>query len=267
MRYFFHIGYNGFKYQGWQRHPHTVTVQEVIESALSRILKRKISIMGCGRTDVMVHASQFFFHMDIPEPWDFDMLFRLNKVLPNDIAIFEIIPVEAKQHARFDASQRMYDYFLHTYKDPFLSQLSALYLERNLNLDEMKKGTALLTRYNDFRAFCKTPNDYKTTICHITHAALYADANGDQIRFQISANRYLGRMIRLIMAKLLAIGRGEISVDEFESYLITKTPPKSFDAAYPQGLYLSKVMYPYLDIPPRSAFSLLHQQADSWLAI
>lgn len=223
--------------------------------------------MGCGRTDAMVHASQFFFHMDTSEPWDFDMLFRLNKVLPNDIAIFDIVPVNEKHHARFDASQRMYDYFLHTYKDPFLSQLSALYLEQNLNLDEMKKGTTLLTRYNDFRAFCKTPNDYKTTICHVTHAALYADANGDQIRFQISANRYLGRMIRLIMAKLLAIGRGDISVDEFENYLITKNPPKSFEAAYPQGLYLSKVTYPYLDLVPRSTFSLLHQQAESWLSI
>lgn len=267
MRYFFHIGYNGFAYQGWQRQPNTVTVQEVIEQALSRILKTPISINGCGRTDAMVHGSQFFFHLDVNEIWDFDMLFRLNKVLPHDIAIFEIIPVKENQHARFDAIQRQYDYFIHTYKDPFLSQLSASYLERNLNLSEMRRAVTLLTQYNDFRAFCKTPNDYKHTVCHVTQAALFADATGDRIRFTISANRYLGRMIRMIMAKLLAVGRNEISVDTFESYLITKVAPVKSETAYPQGLYLSKVTYPYLDLPPRSTFSILHQQAESWLIV
>lgn len=222
--------------------------------------------MGCGRTDAMVHASQFFFHIDA-DPWDFDMLFRLNKVLPHDIAIFDIIPVEENQHARFDATQRRYDYFLHTYKDPFLNQLSALYLERNLNLEEMKKATALLTRYDDFRAFCKTPDDYNHTICRVTHAALYADVNGDKIRFQISANRYLGRMIRIIMGRLLAIGRGDITVTEFESYLINKIPPNTFEVAYAQGLYLSKVTYPFLDVPPRTTFSAMHQMAESWVPV
>ena len=204
--------------------------------------------MGCGRTDAMVHASQFFFHLDASEPWEFDMVFRINKVLPADIAVFDIIPAHNKQHARFDASHRTYDYFLHTRKDPFLAQLSALYLERNLNLDAMKKGVMLLTRYNDFRAFCKTPDDYNTTICNVTQTALYTDLTGEKIRFQISANRYLGRMIRLLMARLLAIGRGDISVDEFENYLITKIPPKKFEAAYPQGLYLSKVSYTNIDM-------------------
>ena len=100
--------------------------------------------MGCGRTDAMVHASQFFFHVDVDKEWDFDLLFRLNKNLPADIAIFEIILMKDNQHARFDATQRTYDYFMHTYKDPFLHSMSALYLEKDLDLEKMKAATALL---------------------------------------------------------------------------------------------------------------------------
>ncbi len=106
------------RYHGWQRQANVLSVQEVIEEALSRILKTPVIVMGCGRTDAQVHATQFFFHLEVEKEWNFDLLFRLNKLLPPDIAVFEIIPVEEKQHARFDAMQRTYDYFIHTSKDP-----------------------------------------------------------------------------------------------------------------------------------------------------
>ena len=176
-------------------------MQQVLETTLSQVLKQPVSIMGCGRTDAMVHASQFFFHLDVEKAWDFDLLFRLNKNLPDDIAIFEIIPMKDNQHARFDANQRTYDYFIHTYKDPFLNAVSALYLEKNLDFDSMKEATALLTQFNDFRAFCKSPDEYEHTICNVTSASLLMDAAGDRLRFQISANRFLGRMIRIIVGK------------------------------------------------------------------
>ena len=268
MRYFFHIGFNGYKYRGWQRQPIALNVQQVVESTLSKILKEPITIMGCGRTDAQVHASQFFFHVDISKEWDYDLLFRINKTLPNDIAVYEIIPVKDNQHARFDATQRTYDYFIHTYKDPFLNNFSSLYLERNLDLERMKEAVALLTRYHDYRALCKTPDDYRTTICKVTAATLFSDVSGDRLRLQISADRFLGKMIRIIMGKLLVIGRGELSVEEFESYLISKKTPETFEPAYPQGLYLSKVTYPYLDIPPRTEFSsILQNNVDSWQAL
>jgi tRNA pseudouridine38-40 synthase len=186
--------------------------------------------------------------------------------LPPDIAVFEIIPVEENQHARFDATLRRYDYFIHTYKDPFLSQLSSLYLEKNLNVGKMKQAVTLLTRYDDYRAFCKRPNDYRTTVCKVTAASFVADASGDRFRFQISADRFLGKMIRIIVGKLLVIGQGKLSVDEFESYLITKETPAIFEPAHPQGLYLSKVTYPFLDVPPRPDFSaILQNKEDEWL--
>ena len=268
LRYFFHIGYHGYNYRGWQRQPKALNVQQVLETALTQILKEPCSIMGCGRTDAMVHASQFFFHLDVMKDWDFDLLFRLNKTLPDDIAVFEIIRMEDNHHARFDATHRSYDYFIHTYKDPFLSTLSSLYLERNLQLDKMKQAVTLLTRYNDYRAFCKTPDTYRTTICNVTSAELYTDPSGDHLRFQISANRFLGRMIRIITGKLIDIGKGELSVDEFESYLITKITPPTIEPAYPQGLYLSKVTYPYLDIAPRTEFSaILQNRVSTWNVI
>ena len=236
-----------------------------MEKTLTKVLKEPVSIMGCGRTDAQVNASQFFFHVDIMKAWDYDLLFRINKTLPDDISVFEIIPVEDNQHARFDAIQRTYDYFIHTYKDPFLSTASSLYLERNLDLSKMKEAVRLLPKYHDYRALCKTPSIYRTTICKVTSASLFSDASGDRLRFQITADRFLGRMIRIIMGKLLMIGKGELSAAEFESYLITKKTPETFEPAYPQGLYLSKVTYPYLDIAPRAEFSsILQHNSDSW---
>lgn len=233
---------------------------------MKKVLKEPISIMGCGRTDAMVNASQFFFHVDIIQQWDYDLIFRLNKTLPNEIAVFDILPVANNSHARFDATSRSYDYFLHTYKDPFLSKASAMYWLDDLNINEMKRAVSLLTQYNDYRAFCRTPNDYRTTICNVTDAQLFADSSGDHMRFHISANRFLGKMIRIIVNKLLAIGQGEMSVDEFESLLITKQTPNLLEPSHPQGLYLSKVIYPYLDIASKPNFAAILQKSD-WQTI
>ncbi|NDK57409.1 tRNA pseudouridine synthase A [Pontibacter fetidus] len=265
MRYFFHIGYKGTNYKGWQRHPYGVGVQEVIEGCLAKILKMPVAIVGCGRTDAGVHATQFFFHLDVAEAWEFDMLFRLNKVLPEDIAVFDIIPMEGLPHARFDAFQRSYDYFIHTRKDPFLSHVSALYFLQDLDLDAIRAASALLPQYTDFRNLCLTPADHDSTNCLVTEASWFIDETGDRLRFNISANRYLSRMIRIIVGQLLKVGTGKLSVAEFESYLALENAPKHLTPAYPQGLYLSKVTYPYLDIPPRSLFTTVQNLAeDSW---
>jgi tRNA pseudouridine38-40 synthase len=268
MRYFFHIGFHGRHYRGWQRQAKAHNVQQVMEEALSQIIKTPVFITGCGRTDAQVHASQFFFHVDIKDPWDFDLVFRINKTLPDDIAVFDIFPVQEEAHARFGATARTYDYFIHTYKNPFLSAASSLYLEKNLQLDKMKQAVSLLPRYRDFRALCKSPDNYRTTICHVSSAQLMIDGNEDHIRFQVTADRFLGKMIRIIVGKLLLIGKGELSVDEFESYLIEKKTPETLDPAFAQGLYLSKVTYPFLDIRPRPDFSTIIQgQVDSWQTV
>ncbi len=269
MRYFLHIAYDGGPYRGWQRQPGILSVQETLETCLSKILKEPVAINGCGRTDAQVHASQFFFHLDIEKEWDYDLLFRLNKSLPDDLAIFDIFPVGAKAHARFDAFSRSYDYFIHTYKDPFLSRYSSLYLNPGLDLQKMNRAIALLPQYDDYKAFCKSPLKYEHTICRVSAASLFASPNGDKLHFQISSNRFLGGMIRILMADLLAIGAGELSLDEFEGFLETKENTSILKPAYPEGLFLSKVSYPYLDIPARASFSSYFESQDpqNWVPV
>jgi len=267
VKHFFHIAYKGNRYSGWQRQPNVPNIQEVIETSLAKILKVPVTIMGCGRTDAQVHATQFFFHLELDEGWDFDLLFRLNKLLPPDIAVFEIIPVKDNQHARFDAMQRTYDYLIHTYKDPFLSEGSSLYMEKNLDFDKMKKAAAIFERHKDFRAFCKSPAKYRHTICNISSSKLFINPLGDKIRFQISSNRFLTSMVRTMVGTLLEIGRGEFSLDELEQSFVSNELPEFITPAYPQGLYLSKVTYRYLDIPSRVDFSFLQNVESDWVAL
>jgi tRNA pseudouridine38-40 synthase len=268
LRYFFHIGYLGTNYSGWQKHPDGLSVQQVLENCLGQVFKKPIYIVGCGRTDAQVHASQFFFHMDENKPWDFDLAFRLNNLLPDDIAVFDIIPMDGLPHARFDAIERSYDYFIHTYKDPFLSSFSSMYLTNDWDIVSMKRAANLLLKYNDYHAFCKMPDRNQHTICNVSAAGIFTDATGDKLRFHITANRFLGKMVRIIVGKLLDIGTRKLSVDEFESHLIDPQLLQIIKPAYPQGLYLSKIKYPYLDIPPRSKFNqMLASDINDWRAV
>jgi tRNA pseudouridine38-40 synthase len=265
LRYFFHIGYHGTQYSGWQRNKDAPSIQLVVENALSQVLKTPKQVIGCGRTDAHVHANQFFFHMDAEETWDYDLQFRVNKLLPNDIAVFDIIPMEGLPHARFDAVQRSYNYFIHTYKDPFLSNFSSLYLTKDWNLELMQRAAQLLLKYTDYHAFCKMPDRNEHTTCNISTANFYTDGTGDKLRFNISANRFLGKMVRIIVGKLLDIGTGKLSIDEFEHYLLNPQLSQVIKPAYPQGLYLSKITYPYLDLAPRSNFSqMLSGESQQW---
>ena len=266
MRYFFHIAYQGQHYNGWQKQPGAISVQEAIENALFKIFKFPVPINGCGRTDAHVHASQYFFHADIETDFDFDLLYRLNKALPQNIAIFDIFKMEGLPHARFDAVQRKYDYFIHTYKDPFLNHQSSFYLEPQIDLAKMKAAVNLLPKYKDYRAFCTQPNKYEHTICNVMEADLLTNANGDRIRFHIASNRFLSKMIRILMGKILKVGKAELSLEEFESYFITLETPKTLDPAYPTGLYLSKVTYPYLNLAPRTEF-LSAMQGTDWISV
>jgi tRNA pseudouridine38-40 synthase len=264
LRYFFHIAYNGALYSGWQKLPQINSVQIILETLISRIVKSPITIVGCGRTDSHVHASQYFFHADLDERFVPELMFRMNKNLPGDIGVFDIIPMQGLPHARLDAVERKYDYFIHRYKDPFLSNCSALYQEPHLNLQTMKEAALLLTRYNDYRAFYRTASKVRTTICKVKEATFAIDDTGDRLKFTISSNRFLRGMVRVIVHKLLEVGRGNISVEQFENYLKGTEVPKEIKPAYPQGLYLSKVTYPFLDLPSRSKFDQLVNGSNTW---
>lgn len=248
MKYFLNIGYDGSGYSGWQYQPNVLSIQEEIEKALTAIFKEKIIVYGCGRTDAGVHASQYILHVDINEPFDFDLKFRLNKNLPEQIAVYDILEMPENSHARYDAISRTYDYFIHLYEDPVLHRYSSFYELSDLDLDGMNKAVDLLTKYTDFRSICKQPDLHNHTHCEVTHAKLYVSEDQKRLRFTITANRFLRGMIRLIVFFLLKIGQREMSVEDFEHILANKLYVDNKIPAFPNGLYLSKVEYPYLKL-------------------
>jgi len=265
IRYFFHIGYNGLNYRGWQRQKGVETIQAIIEEKLRILFRKHVTTLGCGRTDAKVHAMQYFFHIDLEKEFTKDVLFLLNKMLPDDIAVFDIIKMEGEPHAQFDAIERTYDYFIHTFKDPFLSNVSSLYLIKDLDIENMKKAVDLLPKYDDYRALCKSPDKHNNTISKVTSARLYVNSTGDKIRFQITANKFLKAMVRIIAGKLIEIGTGELSVEEFESKLESKVAPLTIKPAYPQGLYLTRVKYPFLEMPARTeSFTVLQNNSNNY---
>ncbi|MDY0280689.1 MAG: tRNA pseudouridine synthase A [Salinivirgaceae bacterium] len=253
-RYFVHMAYHGYNYHGWQRQINATSVQQIMEESLTKLLRSKITCLGCGRTDAMVHASQYFFHFDFGPMLPSNLLFTLNKVLPDDIAVFDIIPMEGFPHAQYAAIERSYEYYIHTRKDPFLHKFSALYEEPSLDLTKMKQTVDILPKYSDYSQFCKSPDRNDDNFCNIATTKLFTNQKQDRVRFQITANRYIQGMIRVIVRRLIDIGRGKLSVDEFEAILEGAIKPKKIVVAYPQGLYLTKIKYPFLELPSGSDF-------------
>ncbi len=247
MRYFIHLGYDGTYYSGWQRQINTdKTVQEVIEDILFKLFKKKIIAYGCGRTDAGVHASQYIMHINLEEAPSFDLKFRLNKNLPDRIAVFEIVEVADDQHCRFDAVARTYDYFIHWKKDPVLFAHSSFYDQLELDFELMKKAAALILHTKDFKPLCKQPDLYKNTDCHITRSEVIVNEEQGRLRFTITSNRFLRGMVRICVFFLLEVGKGNLSLEEFEQILQQKKTLAEKQPAFPNGLFLSKVEYPYL---------------------
>lgn len=249
MRYFIHLGFNGNDYSGWQKQKATTnTVQEVIENTLSQIFKKNISAYGCGRTDAGVHASQYVIQVNLDEAPTFDLKFRMNKNLPNSISVFEIIEVTVEQHCRYHATARSYDYFIHWHKNPILHNKSSFYQDYKLDFEVMKQATALIRETKNFKAFCKQPDLYHNTYCNITDCQLYINEAQGRMRFTITSNRFLRGMIRICVYYLLEVGRGKISLDTFKQILNQEKELKITYTAYSNGLYLSKVEYPFLKL-------------------
>ncbi|MES2398303.1 MAG: tRNA pseudouridine(38-40) synthase TruA [Bacteroidota bacterium] len=246
QRYFIQLSYNGTAYHGWQIQENTYrTVQQVLNEMLSRLLNEPIVITGCGRTDTGVHASEYFAHFDSTiedleinqDKW----IFKFNFALPTDIAIQKIITVKEKSNARFDAVSRTYQYIINKKKDPFQIDRSC-FLYGPLNVEEMNKATKILFDHIDFSAFAKTNTQNLSNNCKI-YKAEWKEEN-DSLIFTISANRFLRNMVRAIVGTLLNVGKGKISIEEFNEIIESKTRSKAGFSAHACGLYLTKVEYP-----------------------
>lgn len=244
QRYFIELAYDGTSYHGWQVQQNALSVQELLNKALSTLLRQPIETIGCGRTDTGVHAKEYFAHFDGPQPTEGIVNLRgLNALLPHDIAIKRIIPVHADAHARFDATLRSYEYHIHFEKNPFLNGYSWLLRDRP-NLELMNKAAAIIMEYIDFSCFSKSNTQVKTNNCKIAKAVWEQTENG--IMFKISADRFLRNMVRAIVGTLLLVGKGEMQPEEIRDIIESKNRSNAGMSVPACGLYLTEVKYSYL---------------------
>lgn len=239
------LSYNGAPFHGWQVQPNAVSVQSTIEEALSTVLRENISIVGAGRTDTGVNAHQMYAHFDYDkEIPDFGKLINsLNRLVGKDIAIYDIIKVADDAHARFDATARTYKYFVTHQKSPFLYPLS-WHCPQSLDYEKMNEACEVLKRHIDFTSFSKLHTDVKTNICRIDYA--HWQQEGEMMVFTITADRFLRNMVRAVVGTLVEVGRGKISVEEFEQIILKKDRCSAGTSMPPQALFLWKVDYDYI---------------------
>lgn len=242
MRYFIELSYNGKNFHGWQIQPNAISVQEVLEKSLSILLQQTIAVVGAGRTDAGVHASQIFAHFDIDAVQDEAQLkYRLNAILSKDIAIINVFRVDDEAHARFNATSRSYEYKIVTQKDPFLFEFTHL-VKQPLSIEKMNEAANILLEYTDFQCFSKVKTDVHTYNCTVTEAVFKQE--GDCLIFYISANRFLRNMVRAIVGTLLEIGLGKLEVAEMHGIIASKHRSNAGTSVPAQALYLTEVVYP-----------------------
>ena len=246
MRYFIRFAYDGTAFHGSQRQPNGVTVQETMEQALAMIFREPIPLTFAGRTDAGVHAREMYAHFDIGEEAMRQegerLVFRLNGILPDSIAIFDLCLVTDDAHARFSAVRRTYEYHIVDHKDPFLCQ-HATRVRPGLDFEAMNEAAQLLIGKQDFASFCRTNTDVKTTICDLTRAEWRELGNGHAV-FTIAADRFLRNMVRAVVGTLFEVGRGKMTKEQFAEVITQHNRCAAGDSAPAEGLFLVQIDYP-----------------------
>lgn len=242
-RYFVTLSYDGTRYHGWQIQPNGVSVQERLQEALSTLLREPIAVTGAGRTDAGVHARKMVAHFD----WKGDAIdgqqlaYKLNRLLPYDIAISKVEMVSEDMHARFSATSRMYHYYIHTTKDPFQRAYSCE-IHYPLDFAKMNDAAQILMTYEDFGAFCKSGADVKTTLCQVTKAE-WVQTSPTTWYFEIRANRFLRNMVRAVVGTLIEVGRGRLSLDDFKKVIEGKHRSDAGESMPGNALFLEDIVY------------------------
>lgn len=245
FRYFIKLAYNGASYHGWQIQENAVTVQEVITKAVCLMWNKDFKMIGCGRTDTGVHATEFFAHFDLEEEKSLDELnelaYRLNRYLSDDIVIYSIFPVKPDLHSRYGALSRTYEYHIHTRKDPFLDELS-WFVHQKLDIDLMNRGGEIIKVYDDFTSFSKANVKRKTNLCKVTKAQW--ELSGHRLIFTITADRFLHDMVRAIVGTLIDLGQHKISIEDLRVIIESKDRCSAGESVPAKGLFLTRVEYP-----------------------
>lgn len=241
-RYFVTLQFDGTQYHGWQIQPNGMSVQQKLQECLTKLLRQRIAVTGAGRTDAGVHANMMVCHFDYTPPVDTAQLhYRLNQILPSDISCLHVERVGEEMHARFSATARTYRYFIHTQKDPFLRHFS-VETHYNLDFNLMNEAAEYLLHVNDFKAFCKTGGDTKTTLCQVT-TAKWVQTGPYTWYFEITANRFLRNMVRAVVGTLFEVGRHCITLDKFREIVDNGNRSDSGESMPARGLFLWDIKY------------------------
>ncbi len=249
MRYFVTLSYDGTRYHGWQVQPNGASVQETLQRCLSTLCRQDIEVVGAGRTDAGVHAAKMVAHFDVPSAAEMpfpdcaQLAYRLNKILPHDIAVQKVEQVTEEMHARFSAKSRTYHYFVHTSKNPFARQYSWLVCGKT-DFAKMNEAAATLMEYKDFTSFSKVNTDTKTNFCTVTEAH-WDNIGPDRWRFTITANRFLRNMVRAIVGTLVEVGRGKMSIEDFRRVIEDRDRCSAGESVPGNALFLADVKYDY----------------------
>ena len=262
MRYCIQLSYRGADFCGWQVQPDAPSVQQTLEQALTTLLRTGTAVTGAGRTDTGVGAIGYIAHFDAAEGLDTAQLaYKLNAILPRSIVVHGVAPAKPDFHARFDATEREYTYFLHRCKDPFADDHSWLYTFPEVDFALMNQVAQALLGRHDFRCFEKTGADSKTSICTVTQAAWHRytptwlaltgrEGGDDYWYFRIAADRFLRNMVRAIVGTLVEVGRGKRSPEDFRALVLpaeydggTASRSSAGESAPAHGLFLSGIHY------------------------
>ncbi|QDP84566.1 tRNA pseudouridine(38-40) synthase TruA [Chryseobacterium sp. SNU WT5] len=243
MRYCIEFSYSGKNYFGYQIQPNQITVQEVLENALSTILREKIKTTGAGRTDTGVHAKKIFAHFDTDKDIGNNLTYQLNSFLGEDIAVKKIFSVKDDFHARFDATFRTYEYYITLEKNPFTQDSSWQIWKRDLDVDRMNEACKILFEYEDFTSFSKLHTNSKTNNCNIYKA--FWEKKELELKFTISADRFLRNMVRAIVGTMVEIGNGKIEPQDLHRIIQDKNRNSAGTSAPAQGLFLVDVGYDF----------------------
>jgi len=242
MRFFIYLAYKGSRYHGWQIQDNAITVQEVLNDALSTLLRQEIKTMGSGRTDTGVHAHMQVAHFDFDRQFlDIDLIRRLNGLLPKDIAVYGLKRVKEDASTRFDAISRQYLYKIHTRKSPFFENQSYAF-SRSINIEAMNEASQALLTWKDFECFSRVKTEVNNFNCDILESIWIRE--NDQLLFSVRANRFLRGMVRAIVGTMLDLGQGKIDLKHFQMILESRDRKIAGRAVPPDGLYLNDIVYP-----------------------
>lgn len=248
-RYFLEVSYKGTNYKGFQVQRNADSVQGEIEKVFQVILRQQVSMTGSSRTDAGVHAIQNYFHFDLPAPVQMvngvadeqQLRYKMNAILPADIAVKDLFAVKADAHCRFDAIEREYNYYIYSQKNPFLTD-RAFFYPYKLDIEKMNAAAAVVLLQLDFTSFSKRNTQVRNFICQIRESKWVAE-NGFLI-YTVKANRFLRGMVRGLTATMLKVGRGSLSPDDFHAIIEARDCSKANFSVPPHGLFLKAVHYP-----------------------